>query len=72
MATSVVPCVCRSDVCVHKNGEQCGKPVTVKLKMSVALGGGQFSEEYETGICEECWDTIKQHYPELFPWPAKK
>jgi len=69
MAAAVVPCVCTSDVCGHENGKRCGEPVTVKLKMRVALGGGNFGEEFESGICEECWSTIKKHYPELFPKP---
>lgn len=71
MSTIVVPCICTSDVCGHESGKRCGNPVTVRLKMSIALGAGDFSKEFETGICEECWAVIKKHYPELFPPPTK-
>ncbi len=64
---AMVPCVCTSEFCSHKPGERCGEPVAVKLKSSVALGESQFAPEVETGICEECWTTIKTLLPWLFP-----
>ena len=70
MSSAVAPCVCTSDVCGHESGKRCGQPVKVKLKMSIALGESNFGQEFETGICEGCWDMIKKHYPELFPQPA--
>jgi hypothetical protein len=60
-----VPCVCISDLCGHEAGERCGKPVKVKLKLSVAKGESEFEDEFETGICEECWATVTKHYPHL-------
>ncbi len=64
MAT--VACVCISEFCNHKSGERCGKPVRVRLKSSVALGESRFSPEVETGICEECWATMRKLLPWLF------
>jgi hypothetical protein len=66
---SSVPCVCTSDLCEHEAGQRCGEPVTVKVKCAVALGGSKFSDEFEAGICENCWGTITRHYPELFRNP---
>ncbi len=69
MASVPVPCVCISDVCGHREGTRCGRPVRVKLKYSVALGEANFSEESETELCDECWATITRHYPQLFRNP---
>jgi len=61
-----VPCVCSSSFCLtHAPEEQCGKPVMVRLKSAFALGVSQFSEESETGICEECWNAITEQFPWL-------
>jgi len=64
MAT--VPCVCTSKLCGHVAGERCGQPVSVKLKLSVAMGDSRFGQEHQTGICDRCWETVTRHYPELF------
>ena len=46
--------------------ERCGKAVVTKLKTLIALGGSRFSQESETGICEECWKAItEQHEREM-------
>jgi hypothetical protein len=57
-----VPCRCTDGACGHPNAEQCGKPVTVKLKASIMLAPGKFTPEFETGICEECWAKVKGKY----------
>ena len=57
-----VACKCTNEVCGHPDGRQCGKPVTVKLRASMMLEAGTFTPEYETGICEECWEKVKRQY----------
>jgi hypothetical protein len=60
------PCACSSSFCLaHSPEERCGKPVTVRLKSSFALGESRFSEEREPGICEECWRAITEQFPWL-------
>ena len=39
-------------------------------KFDNELAGCVALHKFETGICEECWNTIKEHYPELFPKPV--
>ena len=58
-------CICTADFCGHRPGERCGKSVTVILKTRIALGKSIFGGEHETGICEDCWATIKRNLPWL-------
>lgn len=57
-----VPCRCTDEACGHDSGEQCGKPVTVTLKASMMLEPEAFTPEFETGVCEECWEQIRVRY----------
>jgi hypothetical protein len=61
-----VPCVCTAEFCGHASGERCGKPVRVKLKISMALGDSEFGQETEAGICDECWERVQKQLPQLF------
>jgi hypothetical protein len=56
-----VLCRCTDEDCDHED-EECGKPVTVKLKASVMIGPDRFGPEFETGICEECWKRLRGKY----------
>ena len=55
-----VRCKCTDEDCGHEG--VCGRPVTVKLKASVMLEPEQFGPEFETGICEECWEILRIKY----------
>jgi hypothetical protein len=57
-----VPCRCADEACGHANGERCGKPITVKLKASVMLEPEKFTPEFETGVCDDCWERIRERY----------
>ncbi len=57
-----VPCRCTDEACGHHSGQPCGRPVTVTLKASVMLEPETFTPEFETGVCEECWDRIRVRY----------
>jgi hypothetical protein len=61
-----VPCICTSEFCEHTPGQKCGKEVKVRLKVAVALGESKFTPEIETGVCEDCWKSIVEAYPQLF------
>lgn len=57
-----VPCKCTDEACGHENGVPCGKAITVKLKASVMIEAEEFTPEFETGVCEECWERIRVRY----------
>src|SRR5438105_3252188 len=63
---TLVPCACTEEMCGHPAGERCGKEVKVKLKTQISIGPAEFTPIRETGLCEECWATIRDKYAWLF------
>ena len=61
-----VKCRCTSEHCRH-SANICGRPVSVTLRLKVAIGPGQFSETVETGVYEDCYDKAKDAIPWAFP-----
>jgi hypothetical protein len=51
-------CTCQSSVCPHAG--ECGRRAVLRLKVAVAIGEvGAFRPDFETNLCEECWDRVK-------------
>jgi hypothetical protein len=44
----------------------CGKPVSVKVQTSVAIGPSTFTKFKEAGICEDCYAKGKEAIPWAF------
>jgi hypothetical protein len=62
-----VKCKCTSEHCGH-SPNICGKPVSVTIRLKVAVGPSQFTEAVETGVCGQCYDKAKG----VIPWAFAK
>ena len=58
-------CVCSAWYCEHPDGV-CGKPISVKVQTSVAIGPSTFTKLKEVGICEVCYAKYKEAIPWVF------
>jgi hypothetical protein len=58
-------CTCQSHVCPHEG--ECGRKAALRLKVAVAIGeAGAFRPDFETYLCEACWDRVKPVFAKSF------
>jgi hypothetical protein len=58
-------CTCQSGVCPHEG--ECGRKAVLRLRVAVAIGeAGAFRPDFETTLCEECWDRVKLVFAKSF------
>jgi hypothetical protein len=61
-----MPCICTSELCGHEPGQRCGQPVGTLVRFRIGTDEVNFGPEQTTGICDECWATVKAQFPHLF------